>query len=293
MNKMLTLKNEKQKNKSKKKAERVFQTLTIIFLSLLALAQLFPFYLKLIDSLHNTEFIPKFGKLYLWPEAATLKNYSYALTRGGLLNGLKNSLIHTLSFTTISLVIALIVGYVLGKLKFRGKKIVTALLISTMMIPGEILMVPNYLLVMQLGWNMSLLGIILPGIVNVFGIFLVKQYMSNIPDAVLESAEIDGCNELQKIFRIVLPMARPIIITYIILTFTSTWNEYLFPMIVLKDPALFTLQLTMYQFYPKFGGYADGYIRSAGMILITLPIMIMYVIFQKYFLEQGNISGLK
>lgn len=273
--------------------EKIFQICAITFLSILAFAQVFPFYLKLVDSLHGTYFIPEYDKLYLLPRYITLKNYWYAIQKGGLLKGLLNSLIHTISFTFISLVIALVVGYVLGKMKFRGKKIVIILLLSTMMIPGEILMIPNYLLVLKLGWNLNLLGVILPGIVNVFGIFLINQYMSTIPDAILESAEIDGCNEIQKIFKIVLPMSRPIIITYIILTFTATWNEYLWPMIILKDPSLFTLQLTMYQFYPKFGGYADGFIRSAGMLLITIPIIVMYILFQKYFLEQANISGMK
>ena len=279
--------------KSKKRSGLTFQILAILFLSTLALMQLLPFYLKFIDSLHSIDFIPEHGVLYVYSPAPTLGNYMRAITKGGFLTGLKNSLIHTISYTTISLIIAVIVGYVLGKMQFKGKKIVSALLLSTMMIPGEILIIPNYLLVMKLGWNTSLMAIILPGIVNVFGIFLISQYMSNIPNAVLESAELDGCNELNKIYRIVLPMSKPIIVTYIILTFVNTWNEYLFPMTVLKDPKLYTLQLTMYQFFPKFGGYADGFVRSAGMILITIPIIIMYMLFQKYFLEQENIAGLK
>ncbi len=281
------------KYKSQKKKENIFQIVTIVFLSFIAFCQVFPFFLKLIDSLHHQSFIPEYGKLYFWPEMFSLENYSHAIRSGGLFTGLKNSLIHTISFTSISLVIALIFGYVLGKKNFKGKKLITVLLMGTMMIPGEVLMVPNYILVLKLGWDASLLGVILPGIVNVFGIFLVRQYMNSIPDAVLESAEIDGCNEVQKIFRVVLPMCLPIIITYSILTFTSTWNEYLWPSIVLKDPDLFTLQLKMFEFFPNFGGYADGYIRSAGMILITIPIIIMYIFFQKYFLDQGNISGMK
>lgn len=281
------------KVKSRKRREFIFQFFAILFLSLIAFCQVFPFFIKIVDSLQSPDLIPEYGKLYLWPENLTFKNYQTAIQTGKLFTGLKNSLIHSISFTGISLIIAIIVGYVLGKKNFKGKKIVSIVFLATMMIPGEVLMIPNYLLVIKLGWNTSLLGIILPGIVNVFGIFLVKQYMSNIPNAVLESAEIDGCNEVTKLFRIVIPMSLPIIITYCIITFTNAWNEYLWPMIILKDPELFTLQLKMYEFYPNFGGYADGFIRSAGMILITLPIILMYIIFQKYFLDQGNISGMK
>lgn len=273
---------------------RIIITVIILtILSFVAFLQTFPFYLKIVDSLHNIGFIPEYNVLYWWPQNFSPINYILAFERGDLLTGFINSLIHTIAFTGISLAVALITGYVLGKMEFRGKKVVTLLLLSTMMIPGEIMMIPNFLLVQKLGWTNNLLGIILPGIVNVFGIFLVKQYMNNIPDAVLESADIDGANEITKIFKVVLPMSKPVVITYSILTFTSTWNEYLWPMIVIKDPKFFTLQLKMYQFYPQFGGVADGFIRSAGMILITIPIIVMYVLFQKYFLASSNVAGIK
>lgn len=262
-------------------------------LLMFAFLQTFPFILKFVDSLHGLDFIPEYSTLYLWPQQMSFQNYVIAIERGDLFTGLINSLIHTVSFTTLSLIIALIVGYVLAKKQFRGKKIVTILLLSTMMVPGEVLMIPNFLLVQSMGLTDNLLGIILPGIVNIFGIFLIRQYMNTIPDAVLESADIDGANEFQKIFGIVLPMAKPIIVTYIILTFTATWNDYLWPMIVIKDPNLFTLQLKMFEFYPQFGGVADGFLRSAGMMLITLPIIIVYLIFQRHFLENSNIAGMK
>lgn len=286
----------KENQKLTEKRKRIY---AILFLSVLSLIQLFPFYLKLVDSFQSIDLIPEYGRLYLWPVNADgqlsfdFRNYLLAIEKGGLMKAFFNSVIHTFAFTFLSLIVAIVLGYVLGKMEFKGKRLVTALLLSTYIVPGQILMVPNYLLILKLSWNLSLLGIILPGIVNVFGVFLIKQYMSNIPDEVLESAEIDGCGELKKIFKIVIPMSRPIIITYIILTFVGAWNEYLWPLILYQNPDLFTLQLTMYQFYPQFGGYADGFVRSAGMILITIPIIIMYIFAQKYFLEQANISGIK
>ncbi|QWB95494.1 carbohydrate ABC transporter permease [Mycoplasmatota bacterium] len=278
---------------SKKSKIKLSKVIIILILSTVAFLQTFPFFLKIVDSLHNINFLPEYNVLYWWPQNFSPSNYPTAFERGDLLTGLINSVIHTVSFTVLSLIIAVIVGYVLGKLEFKGKKFVSILLLSTMMIPGEVLMIPNYLLVQQLGWTNRLAGIILPGIVNVFGIFLIKQYMNTIPNAVLESAEIDGANELTKIFKVVIPMSKPVIITYTILTFTSTWNEYLWPMIIIKDPNYFTLQLKMYQFYPQFGGAADGFIRYAGMIMITVPIIIMYILFQKYFLASSNVSGMK
>ena len=284
----------KEKKKSSKRREIVFQVICVIILSIIAFCQMFPFYLKVVDSLHSPELIPDSDKLYLWPEGATLQNYVTALKVSGFWEALGNTIFHSVMFTAISLFIAIIVGYVLAKMKFRGKGFVSAILLCTMMVPGEVLMIPNYILVMNMGLNYSIWGLILPGIVNIFGVFLIRQYMANIPDSVLESASLDGANELQKIFFFVVPMSKPILVTYVILTFVGTWNEYLWPMVMqASGSTVETLQLIMYKFYPALGNYADGFVRSAGMILITIPIIIVYIIFQRYFLEQNNLSGMK
>ena len=293
-NKASTNKITSKKVKSGKRKEATFQVICVIVLSIIALCQIFPFYLKVVDSLHSPELIPDSDKLYLWPENGTLQNYVTALQVSGFWEALGNTLFHSVMFTAISLFIAVIVGYVLAKMKFRGKGFVSTILLCTMMVPGEVLMIPNYILVMNMGLNYSIWGLILPGIVNIFGVFLIKQYMSNIPESVLESANLDGCNEFQKIFYIVVPMSKPILVTYVILTFVSTWNEYLWPMVMqASGSTVETLQLIMYKFYPALGNYADGFVRSAGMILITIPIIIVYIIFQRYFLEQNNLSGMK
>lgn len=282
--------------KTIRRGEKSFQIVSLVFLSLIAFFQLFPFWMKLVNATHSPDFLPELGKLYLWFEEFTLQNFVTVIRSANLFRALEVSLIHTVTFTGLSLFFAVIVGYVLAKMQFRGKEIVGSVLLATLMIPGEILLAANYKLTIVFGINDSILGIILPGIVNVFGIFLVKQYMANIPDSVLEAASIDGCGEFKKVFAIIFPMSGPIIMTYIILTFIGTWNEYLFPMILYStsgNPWLYTLQLAMQSFYPNFGGNADTYVRSAGMILITVPIIIMYLVFQKYILNQSNIAGLK
>ena len=293
----MTLSNSTEKSKrvaSARRKEKTFQIICIVVLSLIAFCQIFPFYLKLVDSLHSPELIPDSEKLYLLPEGATIENYLTALQVSGFWEALGNTAFHSVMFTAISLCIAIVVGYVLAKMEFKGKKFVSAILLSTMMVPGEVLMIPNYILVMNMGLNYSIWGLILPGIVNIFGVFLIKQYMANIPQSILESAELDGCNEFHKMFHIVVPMSKPILVTYVILTFVSTWNEYLWPMVMqASGSTVETLQLIMYKFYPGLGNYADGFVRSAGMILITIPIIIVYIIFQKYFLEQNNLSGMK
>ena len=285
-----------QTRASLRRQEIQFNVISIVFLSIVAIVQLMPFWLKLIDATHSPEFLPEVGKVYLWFEAFTLENFWTVIESARLYLALGVSLAHTCGFTLLSLCVVMVVGYVLAKIKFRGRGVVSMLLLATLMIPGEVLLSANYQITIFFGINKNILGIILPGIVNVFGIFLVKQYMASVPDSVLEAADIDGCSELKKIVTIVVPMSVPIIMTYVIITFIGTWNEYLFPMILYStsgSDSLYTLQLAMQSFYPNFGGNADTYVRSAGMILITVPIIIMYIVFQKYILNQSNIAGLK
>lgn len=279
-----------------RRQEIQFNVISIVFLTIVAVIQLLPFWLKLVDATHSPDFLPEVGKVYIWFEAFTLENFWTVIESARLYLALGVSLAHTCGFTFLSLCVVMVVGYVLAKINFRGKGIVSMLLLTTLMIPGEVLLAANYQITIFFGINSNILGIILPGIVNVFGIFLVKQYMASVPDSVLEAADIDGCGELKKIVTIVVPMSVPIIMTYVIITFIGTWNEYLFPMVLYStsgSDSLYTLQLAMQSFYPNFGGNADTYVRSAGMILITIPIIIMYLVFQKYILNQSNIAGLK
>ena len=284
------------KKRSLKRRELVFQIVCYTFLVIIAFLQTFPFWLKLVDATHAPGFLPEPGKVYFWFADFTLQNFGTVIQSARLFQAFGVSMLHTVSFTGLSLVVALTVGYVLAKMNFRGKGLVSTILMATMMIPGEVMLAANYKLTIFFGINTSTLGIILPGIVNVFGIFLVKQYMANIPDSVLEAASLDGCGEFKKLFLIVFPMSVPIVMTYIIITFIGTWNEYLFPMILYSTSGsgwLYTLQLAMQSFYPNFGGNDDTYVRAAGMILITVPIIVMYLIFQKQILNQSNIAGLK
>lgn len=283
----------KEANKKKSRSLAVVNAFTIIILCLFAFAQIFPFYLQLVYSFQPFTFVPKPGRMELWPESFNFSNYAEAFRLADFATGLKNTLITAVSFTALSLVVVLIMGYVLGKKDFYGKNFIFIMLMATMMIPGEVLMVPNYILVIKLRWLDKLTALILPGIVNIFGIFLVKQFMNSIPNTVLEAAEIDGAGELRRIFSIVLPLSLPIVSTYCILTFTSMWNDYLWPMIVLRTSESFTLQLKLKVFSPMFGTSRDQILMAAGLMLALIPIVVMYLCFQKNFIEGTSVSGLK
>ncbi|MGN1066485.1 MAG: carbohydrate ABC transporter permease [Candidatus Fimimonas sp.] len=277
-----------------KKAKRVVANiLIIVFLSVLSLLQLFPFWLQIVTSLQPIDFVPEAGKLYFLPVEAHFENYLDAIEHVDLLRGLLNTLVVSLGYTLLSAAVILLVGYVLGKKNFAGKKIVMLCLLITMMAPGELMMVTNYKLVSDMGWTNSYAGLILPGIVNVTGIYLVMSFMNTIPNAMLESADIDGANELTKLFKIILPLCLPVLATYFIMTFVGQWNDYLWPMVITSDPDLFTIQLKLTEFSQYYGDFGDDILRAAALIFTLLPVLIIYVCCQKQFVEGLSVTGMK
>ncbi len=283
-------------NKKQAKQKRVAVAVTvavIVLLSAVAFLQIFPFWLQFVTSLQPLDFVPQDGKIYWAPVSFNFGNYLEAIEHVDLLRGALNSLIVSVGYTLLSSLVILVVGYVLGKKTFSGKKIVKLCLLITMMAPGELMMVTNYKLVSELGLTNTYAGLILPGIVNVTGIFLVMSFMNSIPDAMLESAEIDGAGEIRKLFKIVLPMCLPVLATYFILTFVAQWNDYLWPMVITSDPDLFTIQLKLTEFSEYYGGFADTVLRAAALIITLVPIIIVYLCCQKQFVEGLSVTGMK
>ncbi|MCI2111176.1 MAG: carbohydrate ABC transporter permease [Bacilli bacterium] len=273
----------------------ILKVLIVLVLSVLALLQLFPFYLEFIQSVQPIEgFTPVDGKVYFWPVSWNWSNYVTAIQEGDLLIGLRNTLIVSCSFTILSAVIILVVGYVLSKKKFKGRNIITIALLITMMVPGQLLMITNYQLVSSLHWTSTFAALILPGIVNVTGIFLVKAFMDSVPNEVLEAAKIDGAGEVRTLFQIVMPMCLPVLATYFIMTFIAQWNDYLWPMLVTGNEDLYTIQLKLVFFGEGGGGgWREAFLKSAALISTLLPVIVVYAVCQKKLIGGLNISGIK
>jgi len=287
--------------KNRNVAGIIVKILIIALLCCFSFAQVFPFYLQLVRSFQPESYDPliHFGKLVLWPTTFSIKSYIEALTVSGnnanFGSGFINTLIVAGSYTALSMCVVLVVGYVLGKLNFRGKRVIFLVLIATMMVPGEIMLVPNYYLMVQFKMYNSHAALIFPGLVNIFGIFLVRQYMNTIPDSLSEAARIDGAGQFRIIFRIILPLTLPILGTYCILTFIALWNDFLWPMIMLRTDTKWTLQLVLQQWAPTHSANPEWNqtIRYAGLMLTIIPVLIVYIIFQRQFIDGISISGIK
>ena len=233
------------------------------------------------------------GRLDLWSNAFSLINYEKVLVKIPILRALLNSLIVSASCTATVVILGSMVGYALSRLRFAGSRGLYVLILFTMMIPFQIVLIPQYILMVKLGWTDTYLSLIAPTMISAFGIVLFRQFFQSIPQALIDAARIDGCSELTILFRIIYPLSRPVIITVALLTFMTNWNEVLWPMMVVRERSLMTMPQIVALF--STGGEAEsqlGYLLAAATLL-ALPVIIAYTFFQRYFIESMASTGMK
>ena len=274
---------------SYKNKQMGFKLLISILLWVLGIVTFFPFLWMIFSSFKTNAEINQIVPSLL-PKAASLDNFKELFVRMNFGLYLKNTLIVTIcSFA--GLFLNAMAGYGFAKYDFKGKNKLFLLVLATMMIPGQVTMIPVYLLLNSVGLTNSLTGIILPGLVGAFGVFLFRQFMSTISDEMIEAARLDGANEWYIFFKIILPLTKPILAVQGILTFIGGWNSFLWPLIIANDEKYYTLSVGLQLLQGQHGGnYA---LQMAGATFMVVPILIVFLIFQKYILEGFNVSGMK
>ncbi|ARI76492.1 carbohydrate ABC transporter permease [Halobacillus mangrovi] len=224
------------------------------------------------------------------PDNPTIENYIQLFTNMNFAVYLRNTLIIVL-FSFLGLLFNAMAGYGFAKYDFRGREKIFYIVLATMMIPGQVTMIPVYLLLNYMGLTNTMTGIVLPGLAVAFSIFLFRQFMTTIPDDLIEAARLDGAGEFYIFFRLVVPIAKPIFAVQGILTFIAGWNSFLWPLIIANDESLYTLSvgLSLLQ-----GQYANNFaLQMAGAAFMVVPIIIIFAFFQKYIVEGFTMSGLK
>ncbi|KRN30010.1 carbohydrate ABC transporter permease [Liquorilactobacillus mali] len=222
-----------------------------------------------------------------WPKHWTIDNYENLFTNGSFGIYIKNTLIITMA-SFIGLFLNAMAGYGFAKFDFKGRKFLFMAVLATMMIPGQVTMIPVYLILNQMQLTNTLLGIVLPGLVGAFGIFLFRQFMSNIPDSIVEAARLDGAGEWYIFFHLILPISKPVLAVQGILTFIGGWNAFLWPLIIANDQKYYTLSVGLQLLQ---GQHTSDYgLQMAGSSFMVIPIVIIFVIFQKYILQGFNIQ---
>jgi ABC-type glycerol-3-phosphate transport system permease component len=250
----------------------------------------YPFVWMIVSSLKPELEI---GNLKLWSALLSFNSYAQVVTKIPIARAFVNSTFVSFSVTALVVVLGSMVGYALAKLRFAGKNVLYLLIMFTMMIPFQITLIPQYVLMVKLGWTDTYLSLIVPSMMSGLSIILFRQFFRSVPDALLDAARIDGCSELYILFRVIWPLSRPVIITVAILTFMASWNDVLWPMVVVRDRSLMTMPQLVAIFV--IGGEAETQLGSllAAATMLALPIIIAYAFFQRYFIESMASSGIK
>lgn len=228
----------------------------------------------------------------LVPSDPTLDNYRELFAHAGMGRYLANSVLLAASATLLSLLFNVAAGYAFAKLRFAGRDRLFQALVATLVVPGQVAMIPLFLLLKQLGLVNSYGGVIVPALASIFGIFLVRQYALSIPDDLLEAARIDGASEFRIFRSIVVPVLKPIIVTLGVFTLLGTWNDFMWPLIVLTDKELYTLPVALAGLSREH--VQDNELMMAGSVLTTLPVLLLFVALQRYYIEgltAGSVKG--
>lgn len=227
----------------------------------------------------------------LWPQEWQWGNFVRPWSEYPFARWLSNSVVIAVVSVVLTVIINLCAGYAFAKLRFPGRNILFLLIISTLMVPVQVIMVPQFQIVIDLNLLNSTWGVIIPRLAEAFGLFMARQFFLDIPDELLEAARVDGAGQFKTFLRIVLPLSKPLIAVLIIFTFMWRWNEFIWPLIVLTDPNSYTLPVGLQFLISQFGN--DYGALLAMSFLSILPMLLVFGIFQRYFVEGVARTGIK
>lgn len=228
----------------------------------------------------------------LLPTHATLGNYRELFVRAGIGRFLFNSFLISTCVMVLSVLFNTLAGYAFAKLRFKGRDRTFQALLAALVIPGQVAMMPLFLLLKQMGLVNTYMGAIVPGMAAIFGIFLVRQYARSIPDELLEAARIDGAGEWRIFFQIVLPALKPILVTLAIFSFLGAWNDFMWPLIILSDDSLQTLPVALASLSREH--VMDYELMMAGSVVTILPVLLLFLVLQRYYIQGlllGSVKG--
>ena len=257
---------------------------------LLAVVWLFPLYWMVVTAVSPREQVAA-GDAPLVPTGISPDGVRTALTEYPLLSWAGNSLAIAVVAVALSVVLSLLAGYVLAKQTFPGRALVSLFVVATLMIPAEVVLIPQFDLIASIGWVNSFWAVIIPRAAEAFGVFLTRQFMLSLPDELLEAARLDGAGELRVLWSVVLPLCRPLIGVLIAVTFMYRWNEFAWPLTALRDPDLYTLPVGLA--FLQGQDSTDYPTLMAAALLSSLPVLVLFAVAQRSFVTGLARTGLR
>lgn len=273
-----------------KKEISIKKILMYVALSAAALTFIYPFIWMI-----GASFAPmhEVGNLTFWPAHPTWDNFKIMVSKIPIGRSLLNSLLVAVLTTSLVIVTGSVVGYALAKMQFKGRQFIFYVIVFTMSLPFQVTLIPNYITMINLRMVDTYFALVIPFAVSAFAILMFRQAFQGLPQALIDAARLDGCNETGIIFRILWPNIKPTIVTVAILSFIGSWNEVLWPLIVVRNEKLMTMPQLVTLF--ATGGRADSQlgVKIAAAVLLALPVMIAFLFFQKHFIQSMASTGLK
>ncbi|MEG0853235.1 MAG: carbohydrate ABC transporter permease [Angelakisella sp.] len=276
--------------KKNKQAKRINSTLHFILVSIVAFIVAFPFIWMILASFKTSQEFYLL-KPTLFPEKFILDNYVQLFQKLKIGTYYKNSIIITAVQVVSTVFVVLLAGYGFAKYDFKGKNVLFMLVLSSTMIPWVATIIPLYIMMNGLGLINTLTGLIIPGMADIFAIFLARNFMSSIPTPLIEAARIDGAGEFKIFAKLVLPSVKPLIAVIAIQKMIESWNAFQWPLLAVNSDELRTLPLAIAKLSSQ---YADSYnLKMAAAAVAIIPVLIVYIAFQRYFVEGISLSGIK
>ncbi len=273
--------------------ERLRRGLTYFLLILWALIVLFPFYWMILSSFksysaYNAERTPA-----LFTLSPTLENYVTAFTDVPLARYFTNTIVFTVSTTALMLAIIIFAAYAFARLKFRGKNLLFSLFLALMMIPNELVIITNFVTITNWGMRNTFWGLILPSVTSVFYIYLLKENFEQIPEELYKAAKVDGTSDLKYLFKVMLPICRPTVVTVVILKVIECWNSYVWPRLITDDKAYFLVSNGIQELRENGFGRENVPAMMAAVVVISVPLIVLFLIFRNKIMEGVSRGGTK
>ena len=275
-----------------KAQEAIASGLTYLVLAIPALIMLIPFAWMLSTSLKPVEYILRTEPQFI-PDPATTDSYTDLINLMPIDRMLFNSAFVAIVGTAGQVIVSALAASAFSRLEWRGRNTVFVLYLLTMMIPRQVTLIPQFILIRQLGWVNTYQGLILPGLFSAFGVFLLRQSFLSMPRELEEAAFIDGANHLTVFWRIVLPISKPALATLSVLSFMEYWNSYLWPLFVARKDVFMTLPVGLAKLQGGPRALTQWNMVMAGAVITVLPILIVYLLTQKWFIRSVTLSGIK
>ena len=272
---------------------RIVKIVTYTLLTVWAILVLFPFYWMVLTSVkgygaYNSEWIPQ-----LYTLSPTLQNYRDAFTAVPLGGYFTNTIVFTVATTLLMLVVTVLAAFAFARLNFRGKDLAFTLFLSLMMIPTELVVITNYVTITNADLRNTFTGLILPSVTSVFYIYLLKENFSQIPDELYYAAKVDGTSDLKYLFKVLIPICKPTIVTITILKVIECWNSYVWPRLVTDDQAYFLVSNGIQEIRENGFGRENIPAMMATVVVISLPLIVLFLIFRKKIMAGVSRGGMK